>query len=161
MNAPAQQAQVTCAFPSPAWFTELGRLMERDHDGFARLGTIDCSMAVSIRDGAPDHTPWHVRIDFEELSVREVRLIDEAGLREVDFVIETDVATWLEMVANIAANDGRPDLAHTLNGLSLPGTPIRVWATDPLGKDMFFRYNQTLQRFVNNSVHIDSFPGAG
>lgn len=141
-------------FPSLEWFAELARMMDEQHDEFGRIGTIDCSMAVCLLDGGPGGTPWCVRLDFEELSVRKLRLIDVDELGGLDFVVETDLATWNEMVADIVANGGRPDLGHTLNGLSLPGTPIRVWSSDPLGRDMFFRYNQTLQRFVNNCAGI-------
>jgi len=148
-------------FPSLEWFAELARQMDQQHDEFNRMGTIDCSMAVCLLDGGPDHTPWCARIDFEELTVRQIRLISVEDLGSVDFVVETDLATWNDMVANITANGGRPDLHHTLNGLSLPGTPIRVWSSDPLGRDMFFRYNQTLQRFIDNCASIPPAAGGG
>jgi hypothetical protein len=58
------------------------------------------------------------------------------------------------MLENIAENNGRPDLEHSLNRLSLPGVPIRLWAEDPLDRDMFFRFNGSLQEFVNESHKI-------
>lgn len=148
-------------FPCLEWFAELARMMDEQHDEFGRIGTIDCSMAVCLLDGGPGGTPWCARLDFEELSVRTLRRIDVDELGTVDFVLETDLSTWTDMVANITANGGRPDLDHTLNGLSLPGTPIRVGSSDPLGRDMFFRYNQTLQRFVNNCARIAPAPARG
>ena len=48
------------------------------------------------------------------------------------------------MVYNISAN-GRADNAHTLNALSIAEVPFQVRADDPLGKDKFFRYAETLQ----------------
>ena len=69
--------------------------------------------------------------------------------------LEATLATWREMIENIAAGGGRPDLTHTLNYLSHPGTPIRLVADDPLKADLYFRYNQSLQEFVNASA---SFP---
>jgi hypothetical protein len=32
--------------------------------------------------------------------------------------------------------------------------PIRLWAEDPLDRDMFFRFNGSLQEFMNASVRI-------
>lgn len=151
MNA-ATSASVR--FPSVEWFRELAQCMSDQHDEFAKLGDIDCVVAISLVDGGPGGTPWQVCLDFQGIAVRSVRPVGPADLEIVDFVIETDAATWLEMIRNIAENGGRPDLDHTLNRLSLPGTPIRVWSSDPLGRDMFFRFNQTLQRFVNNSALI-------
>ena len=69
-----------------------------------------------------------------------------------DFTLEASLATWREMIEVIARGHGRPDLTHTLNYLSHPGTPIRVWSEDPLRKDLFFRYNQSLQEFINASA---------
>ena len=51
-------------------------------------------------------------------------------------------------------NGGKPDLEHSLNRLSLPGVPIRLWAEDPLDRDMFFRFNGSLQEYVNESYKI-------
>ncbi len=54
-------------------------------------------------------------------------------------------------------SDGRPALDQTLNRLSHLGTPMRVVSDDPLKRDLFFRYNQSLQEFVNASA---AFPTA-
>ena len=136
-------------FPSVAWFERLGGLMAEQRPRFEHLGTIDCVMQVTIIDGGPGEEPWQVQVTFEEFAVTDVRLVGDDELERADFVMETDLATWREMVENIVAGGG-PDLAHTLNYLSLPGTPIRVWSPDPLRRDAFFRFNQTLQEFINN-----------
>lgn len=57
------------------------------------------------------------------------------------------------MAANIATNGGA-DLAHTLNALSIAEAPLRVSSLDPLGRDKFFRYAETLQTL------FDSLAGA-
>ena len=61
------------------------------------------------------------------------------------------------------ARAGAPlaDLEHTLNYLSLPGTPIRVWSDDPIGRDAFFRFNQTLQEFIENCATFETSFGKG
>lgn len=149
-------------FPSTAWFECLAEHMAEQHEQFRKLGTIDCTMAVSIVDGGADGEAWNVQVTFDEFTVSAVHEIEPDALEEVDFVLETDLETWQEMVESIEAGDGRPDLDHTLNRLSLPGTPIRVWSSDPLGRDMFFRFNQTLQRYINNCAAFHTtFPGDG
>ena len=58
------------------------------------------------------------------------------------------------MIENIARGGGRPDLTHTLNYLSHMGEPIAVRSDDTMRRDMYFRYNQSLQEFVNASAQI-------
>jgi hypothetical protein len=147
-------------FPSTAWFDRLADLMTEQDDAFRKLGTIDCTMAVSIIDGVAGTDPWNAIVTFEEFSVDSVREATAEDLQGVDFVLETDLDTWREMVQSIEAGAGRPDLDYTLNRLSLAGTPIRMWSSDPLGRDMFFRVNQTLQCYVNNCGSFHTvFPG--
>lgn len=143
------------AFPSVAWFEALSALMASQESHFAQLGDIDCTMQVTMLDGA-DGEPWHVQVRFEGLSVAEVRQVGDDDAGDADFVLETDVDTWREMVDSIVAGEGRPDLDHTLNRLSMPGTPIRVWGEDPLGRDAYFRFNQTLQHYVNNAWLLET-----
>jgi len=145
-------------FPSVAWFERLGVLMAAQRDRFRHLGTVDCVMGVTILGDGAD---WHAEITFEEFDVRAVRAVDEDELMAADFIIETDLETWREMVENIAAHGGHPDLEHTLNYLSLPGTPIRVWSDDPIGRDAFFRFNQTLQEFIENCATFETSFGQG
>ena len=54
----------------------------------------------------------------------------------------------------VAGGDGRPELTQTLNYLTHPGTPIQLRADDPLRRDLYFRYNQSLQEFVNASAGL-------
>ena len=44
-----------------------------------------------------------------------------------------------------------PALTQTLNYLSHMGTPLALVAADPLKSDLYYRYNQSLQEFVNAS----------
>jgi hypothetical protein len=91
---------------------------------------------------------------FELYSLTDVAEVTEEERVKANFILETDVWVWKEMIDNIADNGGRPDLEHSLNRLSLPGVPIRVWAEDPLDRDMFFRFNGSLQEFINASAEI-------
>ncbi len=140
----------TAAFPSLEWFQRLARLMNENRVLHEHLGYIDCVAQFTVLDGGLRGKPWSLQITFEEFEAIDVREADDA-LR-ADFIIEATLPAWREMIENIARGRGRPDLTHTLNYLSHTGTPVRVWSNDPLRKDMFFRYNQSLQEFVNSSA---------
>lgn len=139
-------------FPSREWFERLAALMKNNRARQEHLGAIDCVAQFTVLDGGAHGEPWHCQVSFEEYEVRDVRAVGEAEVERADFVLETDLDVWREMIESIALGKGRPDLEHTLNYLSLPGTPIRVWSDDPVRRDMFFRFNQSLQEFVNASA---------
>ncbi|HNM82970.1 MAG TPA: hypothetical protein PKI77_00470 [Mycobacterium sp.] len=140
--------------PTVEWLLRLAEINMADLAEFRKLGEMDCRFAVDIFDGGPDGSALIVQLFFDGFDVREIKQIGETELESMDFVIETDRDSWQEMVDNIRAGDGQPDLDHTLNALSMAATPIRVWSSDPLGRDMFFRYNQSLQHFINNCARL-------
>ncbi|MDY6871684.1 MAG: hypothetical protein SV966_14645 [Actinomycetota bacterium] len=144
----------TTDLPTVDWLTRLAEINKADLSEFRKLGEVDCRFAVNIFDGGSDGSALIVQLCFDGFDVDEIKQISDADLESMDFVIETDRDSWLEMVDNIRAGDGRPDLDHTLNALSMAATPIRVWSSDPLGRDMFFRYNQSLQHFFNNCARL-------
>jgi hypothetical protein len=141
-------------FPSVEWFARLGELMEENRAVHQHVGEIDCSCVWTVFDADGQGTDRHFETAFELYSLVGVREVSEEERVKANFILETDVWVWKEMLENIAEGGGRPDLEHSLNRLSLPGVPIRLWAEDPLDRDMFFRFNGSLQEFVNASVHI-------
>jgi hypothetical protein len=141
-------------FPSVEWFTRLGELMEENRPVHEHVGEIDCSCVWTVFDADGQGTDRHFHTTFELYSLVDVREVSEEERVKANFILETDVWVWKEMLDSIAEGGGRPDLEHSLNRLSLPGVPIRLWAEDPLDRDMFFRFNGSLQEFVNASVHI-------
>jgi len=143
-------------FPSVAWFERLAALMDERRHRHVHIGTVDCLAQFSMLDIPRRGENWHVQVRFEEYSVVEVKQVEDADAGQADFVLESDADVWQEMVENIAAGAGRPDLEHSLNRLSLPGVPMRLWSEDPLARDLFFRYNQSLQEFWNASAQIET-----
>jgi hypothetical protein len=153
----AQSVAPLVLFPSEAWFQHLADLMNANRARQEQLGYVDCVAGFRILDGPGGH-PHTFEVTFEEFAAVEVREAD-AGDARADFVLEATLATWREMIENIAAGHGRPDLTHTLNYLSHPGTPLRLVSDDPLKADLYFRYNQSLQEFVNASAALQTrFP---
>lgn len=146
-------------FPSLAWFRRLAELMHASRARQEQLGYVDCVAAFTVLDG-PGGAPWSAQVTFEEFRVVDVRETGPADAARADFTLEATLATWRGMIESIAAGGGRPDLAHTLNYLTHPGTPILLRADDPLRRDLYFRYNQSLQEFVNASATFPTtFPG--
>jgi hypothetical protein len=141
-------------FPSVEWFVRLGELMDENRAVHEHVGEIDCSCVWTVFDADGEGTDRHFLTTFELYSLVDVREVTEEERVKANFILETDVWVWKEMLENIAEGGGRPDLEHSLNRLSLPGVPIRVWAEDPLDRDMFFRFNGSLQEFVNESYKI-------
>lgn len=162
VGADTPAVAATVAFPSVEWFEALGQLMHGQRDHFAKIGDMDCIMQVTLYDATPDGQPWRCQVEFEGTDVVDVREVGEADEERADFVLETDLGTWREMVDNIVANGGTPDLDHTLNRLSLPGVPIRLWGVDPVRRDAYYRFNQSLQHYINNVAALTTrWPGDG
>ena len=147
-------------FPSAAWFRRLADLMNADRPRYEHLGYVDCVAQFTILDGGPVGEPMRVQVTFEEFAAIDVREVGPEASTRADFAIEAPLAAWRAMIDSIAAGSGRPALDQTLNHLSHVDTPFRIVSDDPLRRDLYFRYNQSLQEFVNASAGFKTrFPG--
>ena len=144
MSAVAEQT-VTVAFPSVEWFTRLQALMRADRARHEHLGYIDCVAVFTVSD----EPARHFKVSFEEFEAIDVREVNDDECADADFALVASLNTWREMIDSIAAGGGRPDLEHSLNRLSHMGTPMKLVAADPVRADHYFRFNQSLQEFVN------------
>lgn len=149
--AVARREGEAIAFPSLDWFRRLAGLMNASRARQEQLGYVDCVAGFRVLDG-PGGRPWTAEVTFEEFAATDVREASPEASDRADFVLEATLATWRAMVESIAAGDGRPALDQTLNHLSHMGEPLRLVAGDPLRRDLYFRYNQSLQEFVNASA---------
>jgi hypothetical protein len=158
VTAGAAASVAVVPFPSVAWFRRLADLMNANRARQEQLGYVDCVLEFRVSDGAPGGGPFGVQVAFEEFGVTDVREVTP-GANPADFALEADRATWRAMIESIAAGGGRPALDQTLNRLTHMGEPMRVVADDPLRRDLYFRYNQSLQEFVNASAAFSTtFP---
>jgi hypothetical protein len=137
------------SFPSRAWFQQLANLMNANRTRQEQLGYVDCIAQFTVLDGGPDGGPLSYRVTFEEFSAIAVEETASRELGDAHFGLEGSHATWREMIDSIVDGNGRPDLEHSLNRLSHMGTPLKLVSTDPVQADYFFRFNQSLQEFVN------------
>ncbi|MEW6272640.1 MAG: hypothetical protein AB1689_25455 [Thermodesulfobacteriota bacterium] len=156
--SPAPRAEVV-PFPSVDWFRRLAELMNASRARQEQLGYVDCVAGFRVLDG-PCGRPWTVAVTFEEFSAVDVREELAGEPSRADFVLEATLATWRAMIESIAAGGGRPALDQTLNHLSHMGDPVHLASDDPLRRDLYFRYNQSLQEFVNASAAFRTAFGA-
>jgi hypothetical protein len=147
-------AAAELAFPSRDWFARLGELMNADRVRHEHLGYVDCVVEFRVLDAHGPGRPERVQVTFEEFGVTDVRALTTGGDSRADFVLEADAKAWRAMIESIARGHGRPELEQTLNHLSHMETPFRVVSGDPLKRDLYFRYNQSLQEFVNASARF-------
>ena len=138
-------------FPSVGWFQNLAELMNANRARQEQLGYVDCVAGFRV-----DDANFEVHITFDEFEVTDVSEATSQDADRADFVLVASLATWREMIENIARGNGQPDLEHTLNRLSHMGTPISVVQDDQLRKDMYFRFNQSFQEFFNASAQFDT-----
>lgn len=158
-QAESERAAGAIAFPSIEWFRELARLMRENRAIHEHLGFVDCVARFTVLDGGVAGKPWSAIVTFEEFEAVEVADGSDGEDGRADFTLEAALGSWREMIENIARGRGRPDLTHTLNYLSHMGTPFRLWSDDPLRRDLFFRYNQSLQEFFDASAGLRTIFG--
>jgi hypothetical protein len=156
------QSRTAIAFPSCAFFTELAQLMNANRARQEQLGYIDCVAVFTVTDGTRDGGARHFRVTFDEFEAIEVSEVDPVEAAAADFALAGTLETWRTMLESIVAGHGRPALDQTLNRLSHMGTPLRLIAADPLQADLYFRFNQSLQEFINAAAALDiDFDSAG
>lgn len=153
----AGTAAAAVPFPSLDWFERLAELMKADRATHEHLGDVECVASFVVTDGSGGG-PWGATVAFDGYEVADVRESDPSDER-VDFVLSGDLATWRRMIESIRDGEGRPPLDQTLNFLSLPGVPFRVDSADPVRRDFYYRFNQSLQEFFNASHRFETlFP---
>jgi hypothetical protein len=144
------------SFPEPAWFLALGRLMEAEGPLFQRLGFAETRFVVRVipdTDGNGGETLVGLVIDGYRLA--EAKLINDVAAFDPDFVICAKKSVWTRMLAEIAES-GRPSLRGTLSSLALMGEDMWLESSDQLREDKFYRYNQTLQEYLNLASRLSA-----
>lgn len=142
-------------FPSIAWFEQVAHAHSSDRERLRRLGYVDAHVGIAVTDNGRRSG---VVLEFAGYGVRSVReSANPSG--DADFTISGPLAIWREMIENIRANGG-PDLAHTLNRLTMAGTPLTIIAEDQLKQDLFFRFNQSFQSYFDAAATVDTEFGA-
>ena len=138
-------------FPSTEWFLALKASMEKDPERYRRLGTVDVVLVAKIVGAAATELYEITFRGYRCTGVRPLASLADAAPGAV--VLEGGLETWREMVEAIAKH-GKADLPHTLNTLTLADVPMRVTADNQLDVDRFYRYQETLQEFFDESAAV-------
>lgn len=149
----------TDTFPSVAWFQRVADRMAAQPEKYRKLGSMDLTLIPRIvfSDGHAER----YRLCFEGHGCRPVERLDDTAPAEGHHpvVLEGEYGAWREMLENIRQH-GHADLSHTLNYLTLPDWPLRLIPLDEdggqLDVDRFYRYNQTLQEFFDETAGVDT-----
>ncbi len=142
-------------FPDANWILALGRLMEDEGAQFRRLGYAETRFVLkSLADsGSGGGRERAVGVVLDGYRVTEAVELEDPWGFDPDFVIVAPHSVWRTMFDEIALN-GQPRLRGTLSSLALVGEELWLESHDQLREDKFYRYNQTLQEFLNLSSHL-------
>ncbi len=138
----------TATFPSTEWFEALAEVTKND-PGYTKFGRLNAVIAFKCGDA-------NVSCNFDVLDIRDIKAISDDELRDVDIVIEMPPEIWEGMIANIKEN-GRAVGEWTLNTLDLrlDEEIHKNLMEDGFKADFFFRYNPSLQVFIDNIAKLD------
>jgi hypothetical protein len=147
---------MTTPFPSLSFFQALQTLMRQEEARFRRLGFIDTTFGVHLV--APTGQEWRYLLTFEVFDCCEVSEVPSFDLTTIDFVLQGDLAAWVEMLENIRQHGGA-DVAHSLNTLTHFGERMTLLYDDPDNRDKFFRFQESIQEFFDLANTLDvEFP---
>ncbi len=146
---PAPLARVVEAGPD-AWFDALVEVARADADRLAALGMADFRLLVEVSSEA-GAARYGIVLDGYDVAVTHRLPPDETF--EPDAVLSGDESSWRELMENIVTHGGA-DASHSLNALSIAGWPLQLSSDDPVGRDKFFRYAETLQALFDGVSHL-------
>lgn len=129
-----------------SWFEAMAADSRNRPEVYRKLGFGELRLVVEQTEGGEARRFGLVLDGYDVISAGELDDVDAFG---PEATISGPRDAWDEMVANIVEHGGA-DLHHTLNALSMADAPLRVSSPDPLGRDKFFRYAETLQTLFDS-----------
>ena len=141
------------AIDTIAFFDALASRMNADPRSYEVLGDVDLDLALVMR--RPDGADFRVLLSFRGIGCERVAELDPDDEQRADCVLDGPLDAWAEMFDDVQRN-GRATGRQTINSLTLLGERIVVRGVDPLGVDKFFRYNQTVQAFLDGAAGLVS-----
>jgi hypothetical protein len=134
-------------FPSVEWLQAVAQIVGAD-DGYRKYGRFDAIVGLRVGD-------LLYSVTFDVFDIKDIHETSEEELRDADFVLEMSYAQWIDLIENIQQH-GKADLEHTLNSLDLrlPDGLARNTTGDGYRHDKFFRFNESLQRFFDDSAQV-------
>lgn len=139
--------------PSLELFQALQQEMNRRRNVFEGLGFIDtrCVFAVEADNTTPES--HYYAVEFAVYSCERVWEVPYPEAADPDFIIFGQAKVWKEMFENIAENGGA-DVYHSINRLTMAYDPMQMMGNDIVRRESFWKYNQSLQEFLNGYAYI-------
>jgi hypothetical protein len=134
-------------FPSVEWFQAVADLVNKD-EAYRHHGTTDALMGVQVGDRL-------FAITFEGFEVTGVEELAAGETRDFDFTLVQTPEHWREMLEDIKEH-GRAELDWTLNSLDLATPEEFAVGDDYYRRDLFYRFNQSIQHYFDASAKIDT-----
>lgn len=147
---------MTRRIDSVSFFDALADEMNAHPEQYEVLGDVDMDLALVMRD---PHGDFGVRLGFSGVRCDGVGEIGDGDESTADCWLDGSLDSWREMFDNIIEN-GHATGRQTINSLTLLGTHITVQGDDPLGVDKFFRFNQTVQAFLDGAAAVADRAGS-
>jgi hypothetical protein len=134
-------------FPSVEWFQAVADLVNKDPE-YRKLGNCDATVGMEIGDQV-------FSLTFEGYEVTDIQEIDRAATEDLDFTLVMPPQMRREMLENIKEH-GRAELQYTLNSIDLGNPEEFARSNDYYRRDLFYRYNQSIQHYFDTSAKIDT-----
>lgn len=135
---------------SVRFFDALATEMNAHPELYEVLGDVDMDLAIVMTG---EHGEFRVRLTFEGITCAGVDEIGDGDEHTADCYLQGPLVEWQAMFDDIAEH-GHATGWWTINSLTLVGEKIAVHGDDPLGVDLFFRYNQTVQNFLDGAAAV-------
>ncbi len=134
-----------------ALYDRLAKVMAENPNQYELLGDIDMDLAVVMN--RPDGSSFRMLLGFAGINCERVAEIEAGEEASADCWLVGDIEHFQAMFDNITAN-GKATGEWTLNTVTLMDEKILLKASDPMGWDMFHRFNQTLQEFFDAASSV-------
>jgi hypothetical protein len=132
-----------------SFFDALATQMNAQPASYEVLGDVDMDLAVVVqRPGGDD---FRIMLSFRGIGCEGVTELEAGDETRADCRLEGPLEAWATMFDDIVEH-GHATGRQTLNSLTLLADAIVVRGTDPMGVDKFFRFNQTVQAFVDGAA---------
>jgi len=138
------------AIDTVQFFDALATEMNAHPEVYEVLGDLDMDLALVMTD---EHGDFRVRLTFDGITCAGVDEIGDGDEFTTSCYLQGPLTEWRAMFADIVEH-GHATGWWTINSLTLVGDKIAVHGDDPLGVDLFFRFNQTVQNFLDGASAV-------
>lgn len=132
-------------------FELLAATMNAHPEVYEPLGWCDIDLAIVME--RPSAEPFRVLIRLRDYGCEEVRPLEPGDEARADCWLDGGVDLWQDMFADVVAS-GRATGDLTLSSVVLLGDRLRVRGEDAARIDRFFRFAETIQRFINGAATV-------